>query len=124
MVDVCAVFYVCCSDCVGVCGNVYCIAAIVKDSVLASVITSTNWQTKMNLGSEHLPIVISLQMDVTINPIQHRSSINLKKANWDRYSREIEDKLSKRRLLTKCKNGEKILRVIILKAASHHITSG
>ena len=25
-------FYVCCSDCVGVCGNVCCVAAIVKDS--------------------------------------------------------------------------------------------
>ena len=27
--------YVCCSDCVGVCGNVYCIAAVGKDCVLA-----------------------------------------------------------------------------------------
>ena len=89
-----------------------------------SLITSTNWQTKTNLGSDHLPILISLQMDVIINPIQHRISINLKKANWDRYSRDIEDKLSKRRLPTNCQKGEKILRVIILKAASHHIPSG
>ena len=63
-------------------------------------------------------------MDVTITPIQHRTSINLKKANWDRYSREIEDKLSKRRLPTDCQKGEKILRAVILKAASHHIPSG
>ena len=27
-------FYVCCSDCVGVCGNVCCVASVVKDSVL------------------------------------------------------------------------------------------
>ena len=33
MAHVC--FYVCCSDCVGVCGNVCCVAAVVKDSVLA-----------------------------------------------------------------------------------------
>ena len=26
---------VCCGDCVGVCGNVCCVAAVVKDSVLA-----------------------------------------------------------------------------------------
>ena len=32
MVHVC--FYVCCSDCVGVCGNVCCVAAVVKDSVI------------------------------------------------------------------------------------------
>ena len=28
-------FYVCCSDCVGVCGNVSCVVSVVKDSVLA-----------------------------------------------------------------------------------------
>ena len=31
MAHVC--FYVCCSDCVGVCGNVCCVAVIVKNSV-------------------------------------------------------------------------------------------
>ena len=35
-IDVCiwrhVCFYVCCSDCVGVCGNVCCVAAVVKDS--------------------------------------------------------------------------------------------
>ena len=55
----------------------------------ASLITSTNCQTKTNLGSYHLPIIISFQMDLTINPIPHRTSFNLKKANWDRYRREI-----------------------------------
>ena len=28
-----ACFYVCCSDCVGACGNVCCVAAVVKNSV-------------------------------------------------------------------------------------------
>ena len=27
--------YVCCSDCVGICGNMCCVAAVVKYSVLA-----------------------------------------------------------------------------------------
>ena len=90
----------------------------------ASLITSTNWQTKTKLGSDHLPILISLQMEHTINPIPHRTSFNLKKANWDRYNREIEDKLSKRRLPSNCQKGEKILRTIILKAASRYIPSG
>ena len=90
----------------------------------ASLITSTNWQTKTNLGSDHLQNLISLQMDHTINPIPHRTSFNLKKANWDRYRREIEDKLSKRRLPSHCEKGEKILRTIILKAASRHVPSG
>ena len=38
-IDVCIwrmfVLHVCCSDCVGVCGNVCCVLAVVKDSVLA-----------------------------------------------------------------------------------------
>ena len=90
----------------------------------ASLIISTNWQAKTNLGSDHLPILISLQMDHTINPIPHRTSLNLKKANWDRYRKEIEDKLSKRPFPTNSQKGEKILRTIIMKAASRHIPSG
>ena len=70
-------------------------------------LTSTNWQT--NLGSDHLPILISLQMDVTITPIQHCTNINMKRANWDRYSREIEDKLSKRPIPTDCQKRRKDL---------------
>ena len=57
----------------------------------------------MNLDSDHLPILISLQMDLTINPKSHRTSFNLKNANWDQY--------------------RKILRTILLKAASLHIPS-
>ena len=90
----------------------------------ASLIASSNRQTKTNLGSDHLPILISLQMDFTINHIHHRTIFNLKKAKWGIYRKEIEDKLSKRRLPTNCQTREKILRTIILKAASQHIPSG
>ena len=30
-------FYVCCRDCVGVCGNVCCVAAVVKDNVFLAL---------------------------------------------------------------------------------------
>ena len=39
-IDVCIrhiCFYVCCSDCVGVCGNVCCVAAVVENSVFFSL---------------------------------------------------------------------------------------
>ena len=68
----------------------------------ASLITSTSWQRKTNLGSDHLPILVSLQIDFTINPIPHRTSFNLKKANWDRYRKEIEYTLSKSQHPTNC----------------------
>ena len=34
-VYVVCLFHVCCSDCVGVCGNVCCVAAVVKDSLFS-----------------------------------------------------------------------------------------
>ena len=72
---------------------------------LDSLITSINWQTKTNLGSGHLPILISLRMDPNINHIPRRTSFNLKKANWDIYPKDIEIKLRKRRLPTNCQKG-------------------
>ena len=30
-----ASIYICCGDCVGVCGNICCVAAVVKDSVFS-----------------------------------------------------------------------------------------
>ena len=32
-----ACFYVCCGDCVGVCGNVSCVPAVIKDSVVLAL---------------------------------------------------------------------------------------
>ena len=65
-----------------------------------------------------------------MNPIPHRTSFNLKNEKWNRYRKEIDDKLSKRRLPTNSQKGENILRIIILKAASqpkpcgrHHINT-
>ena len=89
----------------------------------ASLITSTNWQMKTNLGTDYLPILISLEMDFTINPIPHCTSFFVKKENWDRYHMELEDKLSKIRIPTHCQKGEKSLRTSILKAASQRIHS-
>ena len=57
----------------------------------ASLITSSNWQTKTTMGSDHLPILISLQMAPSSTPSLHRNYVNLKKANWERYSKDIEE---------------------------------
>ena len=73
----------------------------------ASPITSTNWQRKTYLGAGHLPILIMMLIDVTINPIPHRNSFNIKKGKWDRYRKDIEEKLSNGLLPINCKK-EKI----------------
>ena len=90
----------------------------------ASLITSCSWQTLSTLSSDHLPILIRLQMKTTPKPGLRQTYVNLKKANWDRYRLEVEAALSKRSLPTDCQRDEKILRTILLKAASRHIPTG
>ena len=87
----------------------------------ASLITSCSWQTLSTLSADHLPILIRLQMKTTPKPGPRRTYVNLKKADWDRYRQEVETALSKHSLPTDCQRDEKILRIILLKAASHHI---
>ena len=86
----------------------------------ASLITSCSWQTMSTLSSDHLPILIILQMKTTTKPGLRQTYVNLKKANWNRYRQEVEAALSKRSLPTDCQRDEKILRTILFKAASHH----
>ena len=115
-------FYVCCSDCVGVCGNVCCVAAVVKNSRFLSL--GVLKIILLGLSSDHLPILIGLQTTATSSPARHRTYINLKKADCTGYRQEIERKLSSRHLPTDCQKDEKLFRATLLKAASHHITTG
>ena len=90
----------------------------------ASLITSCSWQTLSTLSSDHLPILIRLQMKTPSNPGLRQTYLNLKKANWDKYRQEVEAARSKRSLRTDCQRDEKIFRTVLLKAASHHIPTG
>ena len=90
----------------------------------ASLITSCSWQTMLTFSSDHLPILIRLQMKKPSNPGLRRIYVNLKKANWDRYRQEVDATLSKHSLPTDCQKDEKIFRTVLLKAASQHIPTG
>ena len=76
------------------------------------------------MSSDHLPILIGLQITATSSPARHRTYINLKKDDWTGYRQEIERKLSSRHLPTDCQKDEKLFRATLLKAASHHIPTG
>ena len=89
-----------------------------------SLITSYSWQTLSTLSSDHLPILIRLQMKTSSNTGLRQAYVNLKKANWDRYRQQVEAALSKRSLPTDCQRDEKIFLKVLLKAASHHIPTG
>ena len=77
--------------------------------------------TLSTLSSDHLPILVRLQMKPTSTLSLRRTYVNLKKANWNRYRQEVETDLSKRSLPTDCQRCEKIFRTVLLKASSHHI---
>ena len=87
----------------------------------ASLITSCSLQTLLTLRSDHLPILIRLQMKTPSNTGLRQTYVNLKKANWDRYRLEVEAFLSKHSLPTYCQRDEKIIRTILFNAASHHV---
>ena len=92
--------------------------------VSTSFITPCSWQTLSTLSSDHLPILIRLQMKTTTTPGLCRTYVNLKKANLDRYRQEVEAALSKRPLTTDYQRDDKIFRTVVLKASSHHIPTG
>ena len=93
-------------------------------SLPSASLTSCSWQTLLTLSSDHLPILISLQMKTASNPCLRRTYVNLKKTNWDRYRQKVEAALSNRSLPTDCQRDEKIFRRVLLKAAAHHIPTG
>ena len=90
------------------------------DVSLASFITSCSWQTLLTLSSDHLPIIIRLQMKTPSDPSLRRTYVNLKKPDWERYRHEVEAAMSNRSLPTDCQRDEKIFPTVLLKAASHH----
>ena len=94
------------------------------DVSLASLITSSEWQTHTTMSSYHLSFLIGLQTTATSSPARHRTYINLKKDYWTGYKQDIERKLSSRHLPTDCQKDEKLFRATLLKAASHHNPTG
>ena len=97
------------------------------DSINGSDYGILNWDSPTRvpptLSSDHLPILIRLQMKTPSNPGLRRTYVNLKKANWDRYRQEVEAAMSKRSLPTDCQRDE-IFCTVLLKTASHRIPTG
>ena len=86
----------------------------------ASLITSCSWQTLTTLSSNHLPILVRLQMKTPSNPGLRRTYVNLKKATEiDR--QEVEAALSKRFLPTDCQEMRRFL--VPFNSKQHHTTS-
>ena len=60
-------------------------------------------------------------MKTATNPGLRGSYVNIKQANWDRYGQEVYAGMSQHSLPTDCQRDKKIVRTVLLKAASQPI---
>ena len=58
--------------------------------VPARIVSKCTWQTLLDLGSDHLPISITIPTSPLINSIHHPPSFNYNKARWDDYLTYID----------------------------------
>ena len=89
-----------------------------------SLLATAVWETYKELGSDHLPIVISLPTNETIQWSQKRTYVNFAKAKWDKFQKETEDKFSALSIPTDVYQAEKKFRQIINNASKHNIPQG
>ena len=92
-----------------------------------NLLLSTEWTVHTELGSDHLPIVITLQTTDSPPPISISSSskfTNFKKAKWDHFALDIEEQLKSTPLPEEACSGEKKLRKIFTDAAKKFVPAG
>ena len=77
--------------------------------------------TFTSLGSDHLPITVSLSSHAPPPPRKARSYTNLRKADWEGFTAESERRFVETPLPTSCSAGEKVFRRILSEAGRHHI---
>ena len=96
------------------------------DITLASLnlLPYTSWHTHTTLGSDHLPIIVTLVTDLQRTPSDNRTFTNFKKADWQKFTEDTEIEFSKQQTPPDIYKGEKIFREILNKAAKNSIPSG
>ncbi len=89
------------------------------------ILIPAEWSTQNALGSDHLPIIISLP-NANNSPLQapKRTFINLVKADWDKFQLQTESQFADIPLPTDVRSGEKTFRNIILASSKQHIPAG
>ena len=73
----------------------------------------TKWETITTMGSDHVPIIITMS-----------SSINFRKANWESFQNQTEERFESLPEPTNIYTAEKTFRKIVQKAANQNIPAG
>ena len=82
------------------------------------------WSVDTSLSSDHLPIHINMTKEIKKTTAPQKTFVNFKKANWDDFTAQTEEKFASAPLTTNVHESEKIFRRIINKAAKNNIPAG
>ena len=94
-------------------------------SVSSNLYPQANWETIQALSSDHIPILTTIDTKCNYKLKQHRNSYtNYKKADWTKFTNEIEDIISKTSTTDNVHIANRILTNAILTADKHHIPKG
>jgi hypothetical protein len=94
-------------------------------TVTSNLYPQTTWQTVQALTSDHLPIRITVNTKAKFRLVQHRQTYtNYNKADWNKFTQQIEDTISETAPTNNVHIANKILTNAILHADKHHIPKG
>ena len=89
-----------------------------------SLLPYASWETKKQLGSDHLPIIVSLKTDLSPSTSDDRTFINFRRADWTGFREKTEAEFSNLPRPTNVFKGEKSFRKIINKISKVAIPHG
>ena len=94
-------------------------------SISSNLANMTTWETKTALPSDHLPIIITIntKSNFRLKP-NNKSFTNYNKANWDKYTNEIELSLKETEEPENVHSANKLLTNLILLADKQYIPKG
>ena len=84
----------------------------------------TNWEVKTELGSDHLPILITMETEIKTIKSENKTYMNFKKANWEYFKDKTEEKFATIPPPTDVYKGEKTFRKILNKVSKAAIPHG
>ena len=84
----------------------------------------TTWEVKTELGSDHLPILLTLETEIKPIKSENRTYMNFKKANWEVFRDKTEEKFATIPPPTDVYKGEKTFRKILNKISKEAIPQG
>ena len=90
----------------------------------SSILPSCTWSTKISLGSDHLPIFISLSTNIKTTKAPKRTFINFEKADWPGFTEYTEKRFNRLRPAKNIDKGVKNFNSILQEAAIKFIPAG